>query len=360
LIAANVFCLNGRANIDVGNKQLNLSMRILMWIIAAQLLSISLYSNITTTRGGDIWVQEYSPGFFRLKGMLLLTDPPTVFDSVRIDWGDALMQKVCLYGYAATTTPQGTRVSFDLTHIYSPGTYNLLLTCGKRVPWITNMDNSGDSDFTLLSSFICDPNLSMNSLPLGDTLNYEVELNAGTMNVIPHTAVDFEGDSVRFYRLTPLVTTNYQQPESVGGGTFTYTSGSGNFSWDPQVPGLYSVLFGIYEYRQFQNGNWVMYGVHTREILLDVGSVSAVPELQTSEMHIFPNPSSGYITVQGLQANDVVVVYDALGVCVLKQTSESESTRMDLSQLAPGVYWLMIESDDLRFGLRSKQIVVAE
>lgn len=360
MIAANIFCFNFRANHIVGNNQLNLSMRILMWIIAAQLLSISLYSNITTTRGGDIWVQEYSPGFFRFKGMVLLSDFPTVFDSARVDWGDGTYITFSLYGYPAVQTPQGARVSFDIAHSYSPGLYNPILTCGKRVPWIMNMDNSGGSDFTLLSSFIYDPNSSMNSLPLGDTLNYEVELNAGTMNVIPHTAVDFEGDSVRFYRLTPLVTTNYQQPESVGGGTFTYTSGSGNFSWDPQVPGLYSVLFGIYEYRQNQNGNWVMYGVHTREILLDVGSVSAVPELRTTEMRIFPNPSCGYITVQGLQENDVVGVYDALGVCVLKQAAQSGSLQMDLSELPPGVYCVKVDSSDVRFGLRSKQVVVAE
>jgi hypothetical protein len=307
-----------------------------------------------------MWVQEYSPGFFRLKGMLLLTDPPTVFDSVRIDWGDAFIQNVCLYGYPTTTTPQGTRVSFNLTHTYSPGTYNLLLSCGKRVPWIMNMDNSGSTDFKIIASFIYDPNSGMNSLPLGDTLNYEVELVAGVTNTIAHTAVDFEGDSVRFYRLTPAMSINFQQPEVVGGGTFTYTNGSGNFTWDPQLPGLYSVLFGIYEYRQNQNGNWVVFGVHAREVLLDVGSVSAVPELQASDMRVFPNPSCGYITVQGLQENDVVGVYDALGVCVLRQAAQSGSLQMDLSELPPGVYCVKVDSGDVRYGFRSKQIVVAE
>jgi Secretion system C-terminal sorting domain len=323
--------------------------------------SLQLSANITTTRGGDMWVQEYSPGFFRLKGMLLLTDAPTNFDSVQVDWGDALTQVICLAGYPSTVTPQGVRVSFNLTHVYSPGTYNLLLTCGKRVPWILNMDNSGSTDFKIVSSFIYDPNSGMNSLPLGDTLNYEVELVAGVTNTIAHTVVDFEGDSVRFYRLTPAMSINFQQPEVAGGGTFTYTSGSGNFTWDPQVPGLYSALFGIYEYRQNQNGNWVTFGVHAREIILDVGSVSGVGTNSAwPQLSLFPNPNTGIFTINGLQAGDCVRIENASGSVVQAATVTEASLRIDLSAISPGVYFVIVDDTQRRFGLRSARVMICE
>jgi hypothetical protein len=167
-------------------------------------------------------------------------------DSLTIDWGDALQQDICLGLYPFTITTQGALVQYEVLHSYSPGGYNVFVTGGKRVPYIRNIPNSENTNYMSVIYFEFYPNLPIISLPLADSVNFEVEMNVGVTNVIPQMPTDANGDSIRLRaeRTSCWVCST----GNCGGGTFTYSSGNGYYSWHPDTAGLYVLYFGVYEY----------------------------------------------------------------------------------------------------------------
>lgn len=293
--------------------------------------------------GGDTWMRQINSNTMALRGWILLTEAPETQDSLTIDWGDALQQDICLGLYPFTITTQGALVQYEVLHSYSPGGYNVFVTGGKRVPYIRNIPNSENTNYMSVIYFEFYPNLPIISLPLADSVNFEVEMNVGVTNIIPQNATDANGDSIRFYKLSaPAV--GFVQPEIAGGGTFTYSSGNGYYSWNPDTAGLYVLYFGVYEYRLSPSMNWVSYGVHTREVLIDAGSVSSVNQNQTeSSVSVVPNPSAGFFSLTCSQDISSLSVYDVHGRTINNFKSYGNSATVDLSEEPAGVYFCTIQ-----------------
>ncbi|MFP4470650.1 MAG: Ig-like domain-containing protein [Bacteroidales bacterium] len=64
-------------------------------------------------------------------------------------------------------------------------------------------------------------------------------------------------------------------------------------------------------------------------------------------MDVYPNPTSGMITVSGIDANTVITVLNSQGQVVAKaNASDNASVSLDLSELSKGVYLLSAQSDE--------------
>jgi len=88
--------------------------------------------------------------------------------------------------------------------------------------------------------------------------------------------------------------------------------------------------------------NYIPLGARSVVLSLDVPAVSVEEENTTSS-----NPSVDYIVVTGNNpATKSFVIRNALGAEVLRANSTGTETRIDVSSLAPGIYFLQCESDN--------------
>jgi hypothetical protein len=71
----------------------------------------------------------------------------------------------------------------------------------------------------------------------------------------------------------------------------------------------------------------------------------SVTELNAlNDLHFYPNPTTQFITVVGLNFGDQLELYDALGRIILTQKVSSETLRLDLSDISNGAYHLIQKS----------------
>ena len=63
-----------------------------------------------------------------------------------------------------------------------------------------------------------------------------------------------------------------------------------------------------------------------------------------STLELFPNPTSGYITIKGLQANSLVSVYSINGQQLIQSQVTDNLEGLDLSALANGVYKVLVRT----------------
>ncbi len=121
-------------------------------------------------------------------------------------------------------------------------------------------------------------------------------------------------------------------------------------------------LVGTVKLRATQAGN-ATYSSKTADITFTVASAFAMlnnnlrvyhdNEETTSDLNttihitIFPNPSDGLLTISQNEIIQEIVVFDILGNNVMKLGSEgSNSTSLDLSDLAKGIYYVRIKSNN--------------
>lgn len=81
----------------------------------------------------------------------------------------------------------------------------------------------------------------------------------------------------------------------------------------------------------------------------DVGCYEFVPfpshvELTTSSIGIYPNPTPDYVTINGELANFNILVLNINGQVVLSLTGATAPVTIDLSQLDPGLHFLLVEN----------------
>lgn len=67
-------------------------------------------------------------------------------------------------------------------------------------------------------------------------------------------------------------------------------------------------------------------------------------ETDSEDLRVFPNPTSGLLTVKGLEMQQVEV-YNLLGQLVKKETCRGSAVQLDLASLAAGVYVLRVVDD---------------
>ncbi|MBO6057376.1 MAG: T9SS type A sorting domain-containing protein [Bacteroidales bacterium] len=79
---------------------------------------------------------------------------------------------------------------------------------------------------------------------------------------------------------------------------------------------------------EIDNGFEPYYHVYITAATITTG----VPEFSISDLHIFPNPSNGIISINSEKTMEVVYVYDSLGQIILKETICSNNITIDLQE----------------------------
>jgi hypothetical protein len=70
-------------------------------------------------------------------------------------------------------------------------------------------------------------------------------------------------------------------------------------------------------------------------------NVTEVVSEQYNSICIYPNPATGFITINGLTENSNVSVFDISGRCILKKQRTSDN-RIDIQNLSAGIYYVKI------------------
>ena len=74
---------------------------------------------------------------------------------------------------------------------------------------------------------------------------------------------------------------------------------------------------------------------------------TSVEESDTDGLTIFPNPSSGWFTLKGLELRQIEI-YNLLGQRVTKKTCHDSVVQLDLTSLAAGIYVLRVTDDAMK------------
>lgn len=79
---------------------------------------------------------------------------------------------------------------------------------------------------------------------------------------------------------------------------------------------------------------------------------SSVQKLLAPQLQLFPNPANQTLTLrwpQALPSSGTINCYDQLGHCIktVNGINHAEQTTIDISDLAPGVYWIKLVSNDM-------------
>jgi hypothetical protein len=74
-----------------------------------------------------------------------------------------------------------------------------------------------------------------------------------------------------------------------------------------------------------------------------------VPELEDQSIEVFPNPSSGILTIAYAKSNSQYRLIDTQGKLIQTGRLQDDQTSLDISQLTNGLYFLQIENDQKIF-----------
>ena len=89
----------------------------------------------------------------------------------------------------------------------------------------------------------------------------------------------------------------------------------------------------------------------TRSVLIDLQIIS-VAELETMNIHVYPNPSTGVFTIDGLEQNSQVKIYNQQGQLVWSDTISSNKALVEAPQLAKGMYFIEVTSSAQRWATK--------
>ena len=79
-------------------------------------------------------------------------------------------------------------------------------------------------------------------------------------------------------------------------------------------------------------------------VVIDPNKVGIV-EPEQLDVSVYPNPSNGMVTIEGITEQTKVSVMNSIGQVVFRTSLESDKTRLDLSHLNNGIYILKLETD---------------
>lgn len=144
--------------------------------------------------------------------------------------------------------------------------------------------------------------------------------------------------------------TNTSETQVIGGGSaITHTSGgttpSGNiktwtFDWTAPQAGTGDVNF--YAAFNAANGNGTTSGdvIYTSDLLVNESSAAGFGNLSQRPFNIYPNPASDHVFISAERSGMEYFVTDASGKMYLSGRTEGKTTRIDIQNLEPGMYFL--------------------
>ena len=82
---------------------------------------------------------------------------------------------------------------------------------------------------------------------------------------------------------------------------------------------------------------------------------NALPVVNSAALTIYPNPTSGMVSVRGIKELTEITVYDMLGNAVLVQTANAGTLALDLRSQPQGVYSVVMRADK---SVTTKQLII--
>ena len=71
-----------------------------------------------------------------------------------------------------------------------------------------------------------------------------------------------------------------------------------------------------------------------------INTVGIIQNAKNFGVNVYPNPSNGVFTIQGLPVGTNIEIYNAIGEVILKLESNTTRTKIDLQDKANGVYFV--------------------
>ncbi|HLG03652.1 MAG TPA: hypothetical protein VI731_08665, partial [Bacteroidia bacterium] len=160
-------------------------------------------------------------------------------------------------------------------HTYSPGSYQVMVIDPNRVAGIMNIPNSVNVPFVLMTTLIVNPYFGCNSTPVLTSLPLD---NACSGHCYFHNvgAYDPDNDDSLSFAIGPAIGPDslplpgYTLPNIPGGGNLSIDPVTGDVAWcNPMVPGDYSLVIYVYEWKKMQLG-YVNKSIVRRDMMIHV------------------------------------------------------------------------------------------
>lgn len=141
-----------------------------------------------------------------------------------------------------------------------------------------------------------------------------------------------------------------------GTGAGVYYSNDGGNTWIASSTGLTNLTV----YSLASNSNYLFAGTNGyvfRRPLIDFGMITSNLNNNFTATAISPNPSTGIFTLTNINSyKSEVEIFNQVGEIVYRTFTTAENTKIDLSNLAKGIYFLRLT--DSNFAILTKKIVI--
>ena len=74
---------------------------------------------------------------------------------------------------------------------------------------------------------------------------------------------------------------------------------------------------------------------------VEIDIINSIQNSEEPTVEIYPNPTSNFVTINGIKLNTTLDVMNALGQKVLTTKVTSHQHMLDVSSLSNGIYWVV-------------------
>ena len=317
-----------------------------IWLILLLVIALSGQCKAQDLLAGTIKI-EWLTNFTYQVHVDLYTRTSANIDHQKIllNWGDGLTDTLQSQSAGIPIANDVSLYKYNEVHTYpGAGIYTIYVQDSFRIDSILNIPNSASESLYLENVLIIDPANDTNNSPdlLGLLVDFVIVSQPAVLNI---SAFDTNGDSLTYALLPPSATSS-----SIPTG-MTVDPVTGDITWDaPQNLGdIVVVGLLIEEWRKGTPNGTVKVGSSITELYFHVIYATGVGELLTEkEMIVYPNPTTGQITLTNLpKETSKIAVYNVLGELLLNQElNESNKAFIHIDDLPNGVYFLQVSNGE--------------
>lgn len=266
---------------------------------------------------------------------------PGSWQYVLLSYGDGITDTLPLP--AGNSLPFDTEIhSLTATHIYpGPGSYNVNALTFYRMPFLTNVNNSGTELLQLQASFNLSPLFGPNTSPAFTFNQADITFNLGTF-IHDANAIDANGDSV-VYTLVHPGTINYTFPNA------TVNPVTGLFTMPALNQfGAYVVAIRLDEFR-FIGNQPVQISTTMRSMTIETPLINSITAAEAeNNTTVFPNPFEEYTTLtfpETFTTPVQLIVTDMHGQELSRETVTGNRHLLQRNGRTAGLYLFRIENN---------------